>query len=271
MRHAIVTFGAVLTATLLGLPASAQQAEPAELPSAAEVIDRYVAAIGGRQAVLEQAGLHAQGSVELPGMGMGGEIQTWTTEGGYREWTNLPQVGTAEVGFDGDVGWSLNSITGASVLTGRMLDQVRESARLTGALHEGAEIEALAVIGASEFANRPVWELAVTTTGGETYSEYFDRETGLLLGFERVLASPMGDVPTTVVLEDYRPVAGVLVPWLRRDRMMGVEQVTTLTTVTAGAIPEERFAPPRHVRVLMSDSEAESSDGANRRPEGGVR
>lgn len=223
------------------------------LPTAGEIIDRYVEAIGGRDAILARTGLQARGTLELRGMGIEGTIETYIAPGLYRMHTVMPEVGSAEVGYDGEIGWSTHDLLGPSVLSGRLLAQVREMASLTGELHEGEEIVSMETGGRIEFEGRTAWEVEIHTRDDETYTEYFDAETGLLIGKQRNLASPMGDVPTTVVLEDYRAVDGVMIPFTRSERMMGMEQVTTLTEVRAVAPAADVFEPPPEIRLLLEN------------------
>lgn len=226
------------------------------LPSARAIIDRYVEAIGGRKAILGRTGLHVRGELELGGMGIEGEIEYYVAPGAYRMQTTMPEVGSVQVGYDGEIGWSTHDLLGPSLLSGRTLEQVREQASLTGELHEASEITSLETRGRTEFQDRAAWEVEVRTRYDETYTEYFDVETGLLIGKERELGSPMGNVPTTIVLEDYRPVGGVMIPFTRRERMMGVEQVTTLTEVRAVAPATDVFEPPEEIERLLQADQA---------------
>lgn len=262
LHSRVVTIAVLISAATSSLHAQAQ-IEP--VPSAKAVIERYVEAIGGREAILAQAGRHVRGTVELTGIGIRGTYESWRAADRYWMSTDLPGVETVEIGYDGTVGWATSVIMGPSLLSGRRLEQARESARLTNPLHEGAEISSLRVVGPAEFEGHGTWEVAITTVSGETYTEHFDRETNLLVGMERRVASPMGDVPTVVVLEDYRPVAGLLVPRVRRERMMGVEQVTTLTSVEPGPVAARVFEPPVAIRTLLQHQPPEAAaeeDGA---------
>lgn len=237
-------------------------------PTARQIIDRYVKAIGGRDAILARTGLQASGTLKLRGMGIEGKIEYYIAPGLYRMHTVMPELGSSQVGYDGEIGWSTHDLLGPSVLSGRLLAQVRELASLTGELHEGDEVASMETRGRIDFEGRTAWEVEIHTRDEEAYTEYFDAETGLLIGKQRNLASPMGDVPTTIVLEDYRPVDGVMIPFTRHERMMGIEQVTTLTEARAVAPAADVFEPPPEIRLLL---ENDRPTGERSGPEGRER
>lgn len=251
-----------LTLTLATMLLAVQPA--AEPPEAADLVERYVEAIGGREAVLSQPGRWSTGILEVPAMGLEGEIEIQVAADRYRMRSVLPEIGEVALGYDGATGWMTHALLGSSILSGRMLDQVREQARLTSPLHEGPEIASMETRGRTEFEKREAWEVVIETVDGERYREYFDVETALLIGRARKVASPMGEVLTITILEDYALAGGILVPRTIRERTMGVDQVTRLTDVRTLTLAEEVFQPPLSIRVLL-DADASSRTGGDSR------
>ncbi len=48
-------------------------------------------------------------------------------------------------------------------------------------------------------------------------------------------SSQLGSVPVTTAVSEYKPFGGVLAPTITRQRMMGLESVTTITAVSYDA------------------------------------
>src|SRR6478752_2759420 len=84
----------VLTITVPGLLAQAPQPAPKPrpanappaakagpaLPSARTIIDRHVAKLGGRQAILARNSMHAKGTVAIASQGMTGSIELFAAK-----------------------------------------------------------------------------------------------------------------------------------------------------------------------------------------------
>jgi len=136
-----------------------------------------------------------------------------------------------------------------------MLDQTRHQADMTSPLHPETLIAAVETVEKTDFEGTPCYKLKVTTRWNEEYFEYFDVESGLMVGVERSQASPMGDVPTTTVLSDYKEFGGVLSPSKSVQRVMGMEQVITILDVSDMQREDSLFAIPDEIKALMEPAE----------------
>jgi len=87
-----------------------------------------------------------------------------------------------------------------------------------------------------------------TTAAGALVTLYFDLETGLLTRLMRYTSSPLGRIVTQYDYEDYRPVAGVRIPFKWTRTWLDGRSIFQLHDVQANInIPADRFAPaPRH-------------------------
>ena len=222
------------------------------LPDGREVIDRYVEAIGGKEAILGQGAQHAKARVEIPAQGIGGDMQIYVAPPN-KMYTSIefPGIGSVRAGYDGEVGWLIHPAMGPMVLEGRMLDQTRHQATMASPLHPETLIASLETVERTEFEGQPCYKVKVTTRWGEEYYEYFSVESGLMVGGERSQASPMGDVPATMVLSDYREFGGVLSPAKSVQRVMGMEQVITMLEVSDWQRNDSMFAIPDEIKALM--------------------
>src|SRR5687768_4065274 len=58
-------------------PSTPQDGAPAKLPSARSVLDKHLAAIGGRQAVLSHTSTRATGTISMPATGLNGAVEIY--------------------------------------------------------------------------------------------------------------------------------------------------------------------------------------------------
>ena len=71
----VATFAALLLAPLYGqAPAKAPATAASGLPNARDVINKYIKAVGGREAILAHKSMHGTGTVSVPAQGMTGTL-----------------------------------------------------------------------------------------------------------------------------------------------------------------------------------------------------
>jgi hypothetical protein len=238
----------VLFFTVVG--AAWQQAE--ELPDGREVIDRFVEAIGGKEAILGQGAQHARGRVEVPAQGVAGDMDIYSAPPN-KMYTHIvfAGIGSIRAGYNGDVGWMIHPAMGPMVLEGRMLDQTRHQSDATAPLHPETLIASVETVEKTDFEGQPCYKVKVTTRWDEEYFEYFNVESGLLVGVERSQSSPMGDVPATTVMSEYQEFAGVLSPRKSVQRVLGMEQEITVLELVDMEQDDTLFAIPEEIKALM--------------------
>jgi outer membrane lipoprotein-sorting protein len=74
---------------------------------------------------------------------------------------------------------------------------------------------------------------------------YFDKQTNLLLRMVRYANSAVGRVPTQIDFSDYRPVAGVMMPFKRTYGWVSGREEYTLTDIKPNvAVDDAKFAKP---------------------------
>lgn len=244
-------FPLALALAALALPAAAR-AQGAPLPTGRAVIDKFISAIGGRDAVMRQTGRHAKGHFEIPAQGVAGDLEVYAAPPNKLSVTVvITGLGEIRTGFDGTVGWSLNPAMGPMVLDGLQLEQMRQQADFYTALYPPEMIAELETAGEETFEEHPSYKVRVKTTWGEEFFEFFDQSSGLQLGSRRTVASPMGDIEATTVFSDWREVEGVKVPFRTVQRTMGIEQVFTITEMTPSAVPDSVFALPAQIETMV--------------------
>jgi hypothetical protein len=241
-----------LLLALLAAPAGSALAQAPALPPGRQVIERFIAAIGGRDAVLQQRTRHFTGRFESPAQGVAGDFELWqAAPNRMATIATLPGLGEVREGFDGTVAWTSNPATGPMVYDGKALDQRRHAADFYVALYPPETIASLETVGEEPFEGTAAWKVKVTTTWGEQYHEFFDKATGLQLGSVRLLFTPLGEVEATSVVSDWRMVGNVRMPFRLEQRVMSFQTVITFTDLKLEPLPDSLFTLPPEIRALV--------------------
>jgi hypothetical protein len=239
-----------LAAVALAAVSSVGQAQ-GTLPDGRSVIERFITAIGGRDAVMRQTARHVVGKMEIPAQGISGDIDLWAQAPNKMAVSaSIPGIGSIRSGYDGTVGWSNNPMTGPMLLDSLQLRQMQQQADFYAALYPATMIKSVETVADTTFEGKPCYKVKVTTTWGEEYAEFFEKETGLQIGGIRDQASPMGNIEAVTVASDWRLVDGVLMPFKSVQRVMGMEQIITMTSVETTPPPDSVFALPPEIKAL---------------------
>ena len=229
-----------------------------DLPPAADLIDRHIEAVGGRDALLAPAGSHSVGEFSMPAAGLKARMEVFATSDPLRMLSviEIPGLGTIQQGYTGEHGWSVDPNLGARLLEGKELAAIKEGGSNEGALRdpslftERTTVERTEVEGEACYRVRLVWK-----SGRETFDCY-SVERGLLIASESNEETPMGTIPVVTLLREYQQFGEIMSPTRIVQRMMGQEQVMTIETVEYGEIELEKFVPPPAIQTLIEAKES---------------
>lgn len=232
--------------------ASGQTGANAQLPSAKEVIARHVEAVGGAAAWKEIKSMRATGTFSLPAQKMSGTLDLMTARPArMRLRVTLEGVGKIESGYDGKVGWTIDPISGPAVLSGRELTEMADDSAFDALLYGPEFIKEFQPVGRENFGPTPAIKVKVVLKSGTEQFEYFDVATGVVLGFEGTRATPMGNVPTTEILSNYKSFGKVKLPTTIRQRALGFETEISIADVEFDTVPADAFDLPPVIRALI--------------------
>lgn len=217
----------VLTATigvLVGLLAIQGQAQtqtqtpPASLPSVDQILDKNIAALGGRAAIEKLSSRVATGAMEIPDMGVSGTLQV-SEKAPDKSLTivELPNIGTIREGTDASGAWEENPQTGVRDKAGAELADARRAATFNPELKMKTLYKTLVVTGKETIGTRDAYAVLATPAEGTPSRMYFDAENGLLVRQQLTRDTPQGPIDVDVYLEDYREVDGVKMPFVIRQ------------------------------------------------------
>jgi hypothetical protein len=180
-------------------------------PSAAEVIAKYVAAIGGKDAISKMTSYKQIGTMELPGAGLTADMEM-AAAAPNKVSTKMVLGGMGEVltGTDGQNAWSVNPMQGPRIVEGKEKDQMLEQADFYSMLYDANRYTSIANEGAVDFAGEKTWKLKFVRKGTGTESWiYFSVASGLEVGRESTVTSEMGSIQTSTVVSDYKAFGGI--------------------------------------------------------------
>jgi hypothetical protein len=249
---AVLTAGAAgPTQSTASAPAQSAAASSA-LPAPQELIARHVKAVGGREAVLAYSSRRATGTMSVPASGMEGTLEVFMAKPNKSLMRiNLPGVGAMEEGFDGTHGWSINPVTGPSLLQGKQLEDRREESEFGSELTLEKNYTAMKTVEKTDFDGRPCYKVVATRKVGGEDTIYFDVETGLRAGSVATRETPMGPITATTFETGYKQFGKVKYPTRLRISTMGIEQVMTLNTIEHDTVDPNTFALPAPIKALI--------------------
>ena len=241
-------------------PAAQASAPPAPsaaaaLPDAAAVLKKYRNAIGGESAIKKHTARTVIGHFELPAQGMKGDLKILAAAPDRMKLTiTLPGMGNLERGYDGKVGYSLDPAVGPRILDGPELEELKYSADFYDDLRDPSKYASAIVVAQGPFEGEDCYEVKLVRESGFTYHEFFSVKTGLLTGVKMNVTSQMGTVPVTTVHSEYKAFGGVMTPTVTRQKMMGLESVTTIDAMTFEPLDARAFALPAAIAALATQA-----------------
>jgi zinc protease len=238
-------------------PAPAKVQAPAEkpaeqLPPARQIIDRYIAAIGGRAAMQAQSSSHATGTISLPSAGMTGTVEVFAAKPNKALIKmTLAGLGDVQEGFDGTIGWSMSAMTGPTVLQGKELEQKRFDADFFSELHADDRYESLTTVEKAPFEGRPCYKVRLVRKGGGEDFEFYDVETGLKAGSIATRDTAMGTFTGTTVESDYKRFGKLMQATTIKQTVMGLQQVITISSIEYDNVDPSVFEPPAAIKAIV--------------------
>jgi hypothetical protein len=218
----------------------------AALPSANQVLDKYVQAVGGKAALEKLTSRVSKGTFEAPDQGAGGTVTLYAkAPNKAASVVIVANFGEIRQGFDGTVGWAQGIDGGVREMNGQELSVARRAADFRQALKLRELYPKMTVKGTEKAGSHDVYVIEADPRDGSLRRMYFDVESGLLLHNEIERDTQIGRATFTTDLEDYREVDGIKVPFTVRQTNPNVSLVIKITEVKHNVpIDDAQFAKP---------------------------
>jgi len=252
---AAVPGAARITAQVPQPPAqTAQPPAPAaeELPAARKIIERHIAAVGGRDVILAHTSSHVRGQVSMPANGLSGPIEIFAARPNRTLMRmTLTGIGDMAEGFDGKIGWMISPVTGPMLTEGRQLEQKRFDSEFYGDLKSPELYKSITTVERTTFDGRECYKIRLVNGIGLEDIEYYDVKTGLKAGGQMSRDTPMGSITSTYTHGEYRRFGKLLHPATQKLSTMGVEQILTVESIEYDKVDPKVFELPAAIKALI--------------------
>jgi len=232
-----------------GVPGTAAAGE--RLPTVEWVLERYVAATGGREALLRHESMTVHGRGYEPATKREVEGAFYTKGGKFLQVVTLPS-GESLSGYDGRIAWVLDSHGKVTIQQGDVVKSVARDADMYYHLHVMRYFRSMQVIDVANFNGLRCYHLKGVNNWGKQNEQFYDQETGLLIGYAFDTAWRGGNGAATQLFEDYRDFGGVRMPTRNTTRDGKDVSVFTITSVTWDDVPDSLLVLPAAVRARLS-------------------
>ncbi len=247
-------------------PAAAAPAKPeAGLPEAKSILDKYVAAIGGRDRLSKIKSRQMSMTMEMAGQGVKGNIQVFQAPPAksYTE-TEIASIGKFTQGSNGEVVWESSSIMGTRVATGKEKASLLRGMRFNAEYDYAENYKKMTTVGSDKVGDREVYVVELVSNEDSKETRLFDKETGLLLAMRTTTPSQMGDIASETLYADYREVDGVKMAFKQTAKVMGNEISTTIEKVEFDVpISDDKFRLPDDVKAILEKQQPAPTDAGS--------
>jgi hypothetical protein len=249
-RPALAAFAALLLASAA---VRAQQAAPATpLPTAQQVMERFVAAQGGHDAIFRHRTMTVRGKLAIASKNINYDQVSYYKDGKALTEVTYPDGGVDRSGFDGSVAWEVDPKSGPVVAPANQVESIRRDADMHYFGHVLDYFRSMDVVEITTFAGHTCFHLKGTNKWGILNEHFYDTTSGLLVGYKFDSSWQGGPGQEIEVFSDYRDFDGWLIPTSDVVTDATGTTSTTTTSVSFDDIPDSTFALPDPVRALVA-------------------
>jgi hypothetical protein len=223
MKRAITLF--VAAAIGLTVARLSAQGQSSAMPTVDQVIEKYITAVGGRDAMEKVTSRVSTGSFEIADAGMTGTV-TISEKAPNKSLAviDLGGVGMVREGSDGTAAWEEQPGAGVRDKSGpELADAVRGSV-FNAELKLKTIYKTMVLTGKEAVEGKDAYVVVATPAEGSANKLYFDVASGLMVRQSSTRETANGAMDVDVYISDYRVVDGVKLPF-------SVRQVATVGTI----------------------------------------
>lgn len=192
-------------------PPPEPEAAAQNLPSAEQLLAKYVQALGGVEAIRKIQTLRETGAADFNGHSFPVEVLSKAPSERVVI-IHLPD-GDNVTGFNGSQGWILRPHRPVLAMPSGEMEGASMDADPQFPLHIKGSFRELRPAPPETINGRVLHQVVAENNGQLQARFYFDSQTGLLIRVIRYARSPLGLNPTRIDYEDYRSVDGIQMPF----------------------------------------------------------
>lgn len=187
------------------------QPSPASLPSADQILAKYLHAVGGADAIQKISSRVQKGTVNFGEHKFPVEVFTQAPDK-RTSVMHLPN-GDSITAYDGHNGWMAAPGRPVHEMSAADLAAAQLDADLHFPVNAKNMFSDLSTERTEKMGDRQMYVVSALREGQPPVKLFFDEQSGLLLRLVRYAESPLGRNPTQIDYADYRDSAGVKIPY----------------------------------------------------------
>lgn len=242
------------------VPADAKKGAPPEqakasLPKAADLLAKSVEASGGIDKLSAVKSFHYTGEVDAPKLKIHGKVEAWWKNGDFYMVQDISGLGLTRSGKSGEVIWMQEPINGLRTLKGVEAEQNRWASSLLLTAHWQEFFSSAQTVEEVQHDGKQAYAVKLTSDSKSSLTLTVDATSFLVVAQAFDVESPMGKMPITMKLLDFREVEGVKIPF-RQETDMGLMKLQqVLTSVEFNTeIDAAKFVLPDELEVVKGDA-----------------
>lgn len=223
-----------------------------------DIIEMYIKATGGREAILADKSQILTGTFSMPERGINGTYTMYrAAPSNMRMELVIPDFATFTQGYDGKVAWIIDPMMGARLIEDDNLANLQREADYYSILNYDKYYDTIKTLKGAKFEDMLCYEVSVIDKTGFETKQYYDTESHLLLGLKTVNDTPMGEMVSITTFKDYKLFDNMKIPTNTTISMPGMTQIMSVTDVKHVEIEPEKFILPDEVKELVAQKEKE--------------
>ncbi len=181
--------------------------------SAQSIIERYLKAIGGKEAALKINTVYASSTMSMMGQEMTALTKKMSGGKSYTE-MKMGDMVLVKVAFDGSKGYQMQMGVKKDFDADEIKEQLDDKTIIPQLLYDNAEYKT-EYLGNDKVGEEDVYKLKVTKPSGKTIVEYYSTKTGFLIReeFTKKQKGKEIDVNVTSDRSNYQQVGGIWFPF----------------------------------------------------------
>lgn len=237
-------------ALMIAMCAAAQDAKApsaAATPTVDQIVDRYIAAMGGRAAIEKITSRASLGKIEVPSMNLSGTVMIHEKAPDKLLQVVVINGNAFRQGFDGENAWTDDPADGLRVLSGIELAEAKRDADFFHPLHLRAIYSEMKVTGKEKVGERDAYVVEGTAAGeNEPDKMYFDVDSGIAVRLVSHRHTPDGEADVQEDFSNYHMVDGLELPFTVEQTGGSAEFTIHVTEIRHGVdLDDSEFVQPK--------------------------
>ena len=235
----------------------------AALPTAQEVIDRYIEATGGKAAYASLKTRRAEGTFSMADLGVEAKMTVLLRSDECAVVTiDVPNLGTFRQGMADGIVWTIRPTDGPRILTGAEAAATARTLRMDSETNLNSYRDAQ-VVDVVALNGRAAYRMQLTAVADTLETRFYDVETGLLVRTIGKTGSALGDITVSSNFTDYEDAPPIRLPMKVQQMLPGASPESAMTKVEHNVdIPDAAFALPAEIVELQKQHAATQATSA---------